>query len=344
MMDWPHDNVLRRAEVLEVHPEANAITVRFLDDGTVLPGVPVMGANISTRSGTVDLPEIEVGADDNRDINDTEKLYAIAVIAMASTLPIAIGFLPPVVSEMQFKGKKNLRVQRHASDTTVITQDDGSIEVRHPSGAFVKIGASETPEDLTGQDFNGKWQTRRNTDKAVTITASSIGATATLRPNGEVDVVNASASVKMSAGGEIEAKTPGATLTMEPGGTIDARNPAGSMTIGQTGEVVARSPGSSLTLSPSGQATIAAAGLVTIAAAAGLRLSGSESGGVGTTVPGNLIFDVMGDVRIKASGSIDFEAGGDVTTKGASIIEDTGTHVTTGTHTDSGGGHCPTCP
>ncbi|NCC27295.1 MAG: hypothetical protein EOM22_03860 [Gammaproteobacteria bacterium] len=179
-MDWMNNNVLRIAEVLEVHPESNSVSVRFVDDGSRVPDVPVMSSSGSTRTGTVDFPVPEVGEEEDRDLTDTERVYSMAVIAMTSTLPVCLGFVQPAVNELAFKDKPNLRVWRHASDVHTIVNDAGDIELHHPSGAYVKIGRTSEPTDLTGQDYDGKWEIRRNKDPAdlfIKVGASSIRMT-----------------------------------------------------------------------------------------------------------------------------------------------------------------------
>jgi len=165
-MDWMNNNVLRIAEVLEVHPESHSISVRFVDDGSRVPDIPVMSSSGSTRTGTVDLPVPEVAEDEERSLTDTERVYAMAVIAMTSTLPVCLGFVQPAVNELAFQDQPNLRVWRHASDVHTIVNDAGDIELHHPSGAYVKIGRNTAPTDLTGQDYDRKWAIRRNTRPA----------------------------------------------------------------------------------------------------------------------------------------------------------------------------------
>lgn len=171
-MDWMHNNILRIAEVLEVHPESNSISVRFVDDGSRIPDIPVMSSSGSSRTGTVDLPTPEVPEDETHDPTETERVYSLAVIAMTSTLGVS-GFVQPAVNELAFKDMPNLRVWRHASDAYSVIDDKANMAIVHPGGASIEIGKGAF--DPEGKDYDKKWKIRRNQTPAV-ITLRNAGA------------------------------------------------------------------------------------------------------------------------------------------------------------------------
>jgi hypothetical protein len=84
-------------------------------------------------------------------------------------------------------------VNRLASDVYVSVDQDGNIEVAHPSGTYFRIGETAEHEDLTGKDFNGRWKIRNNTDKAphVKLSIGSGGeekASFHIDPSGDLSV------------------------------------------------------------------------------------------------------------------------------------------------------------
>lgn len=211
-MDWMHNNILRIAEVLEVHPESNSISVRFVDDGSRIPDIPVMSSSGSSRTGTVDLPAPEVPEDETHDPTETERIYSLAVIAMTSTLPVCIGFVQPAVNELAFKDIPNLRVWRHASDVYSVVQDNADMEIHHPGGAMIKIGDPE-PFDLEGKDYDEKWQIRRNpTPKTLRIAngmKKSGGGNGNVSRQSAQSAQDAGSEILMNANANMDLKSQG---------------------------------------------------------------------------------------------------------------------------------------
>lgn len=159
---------LRLAKVIRFHPEAHAADLLFLHDGSRVPMVQAISPSASTNSGLVDMPEPDQGPGDDWDPRDSNTRDVIAVVAYFQTLPIIIGYLFPQVAQCLFN-RANFKVERHPSDVYTTVDNDGNVEVYHPSGTYFRIGTSPAHEDLTGQDFDGKWAIEKNTDKAVHV-------------------------------------------------------------------------------------------------------------------------------------------------------------------------------
>jgi hypothetical protein len=156
--------------VVAAYPHGNAVDVLLPDSGSRLTNVQVMVSSGSDSSGTVDLPDPGIPLDDNRwnlppPANSKQ---IIAVIQSYKGSPVCTGFILPQVCQMTFD-RKNFRVFRHASDVYSTINESGDTEVYHPSGTFLRIGASPTHEDLTGQDFDGDWAIKNNTAAAVWV-------------------------------------------------------------------------------------------------------------------------------------------------------------------------------
>lgn len=150
----PTSNSFRLAQVTRIRPGGHAVDLVFVDDGYRVAGVQVISSAASSNTGLNDLPETETGRE------------LIAVVIFMAGMPLVIGFLFPQISEMLFSdpGRK---ITRHSSDVYSSIDRDGNAEWYHPSGTYIRIGTTPAHEDLTGKDFDQKWRTRRNTDKAV---------------------------------------------------------------------------------------------------------------------------------------------------------------------------------
>lgn len=198
MMQDPHNvNALRMAEVTRFNHEANSADLVFLDDRSRISDVSILSGAASPRSGWVDYPKRDDWPEDQpRRVSDTDQMYCLAVVAMMVGRPVVLGFVYPPVTEMAFDPERwpNLAIYRHPSDTHVVFQDDGSVEVQHPSGAFLKIGTEATATNLEGEDFDEKWETRRNKEQSLHVRIHNPGTdqekptTITMTPEGEINI------------------------------------------------------------------------------------------------------------------------------------------------------------
>lgn len=179
---------LRMAKVVKVHHEHRAVDLVFLDNGWQLSGVQVMAPTASTCTGDLDLPEPIIEGEkwdpvlyDKRDL--------IAVVAETEGMAIVLGFLLPTVSEMVFE-EPNRYVHRHVSDFYETIDDNASFELCHPSGAYFRIGVGAEHNDLTGSDYDDRWQIRRNRGRSTTVMLSNstnrAGCYIQLTHNGDV--------------------------------------------------------------------------------------------------------------------------------------------------------------
>lgn len=225
-------NGLKLAKVTKFIPEAHAADLLFLDDGSRVPLVPVSAPHAGTRTGVTDMAQPDKGpGGGDWDPLDSGTRDVIAVVAFYQHQPIVIGFLFPQVSQMLF-ADKNRRVERHASDVYTTVDDDGNVEVYHPSGTYLRIGESPGHEDLTGKDFDKKWKIDKNTDKAVHVhlkvcNAGDEVSSVDLDPDGNLTGV-ITKDVNLSAGegnttlemtaAMLELTSNGSTLTMDAAG------------------------------------------------------------------------------------------------------------------------------
>lgn len=267
--------------VVATYPQGMSVDVLLDRDGSRLCNVQVMVPFGSDKTGTLDLPDIGGPADDSRwDIRAKRDRYMRAVVGFFRGLPVVLGFLVPQETEITFKDK-NRRVMRHASDVYTSIDDNGNVELYHPSGTYLRIGTSGAHEDLTGKDFDGKWQIKRNTNKAVHV---------------HLGVSNAGSEV--------------ASLNIDPSGNVNLQND-GNLTADVGGNVTATIAGNtSATIGGTLQATVT--GAVTVNAAAGTTVNGpltvnglltftqglNGSGGSGATmsIQGNIAIE--GDVDV----------------------------------------------
>jgi hypothetical protein len=199
---------LRPALVLRTHPEHQTADIMFLEDGWRVPGVPVMSPSLSSQSGWHDLPAETVEIDEKRgDIPDG--LYLYCVVGLMRGAPVILGFLPPSRNETCFK---NRFMHRLASDVYLTVDGDGNLELFHPSGSYFRLAETPGHEDLAGQDEQGRWEIRNNTQRAPHIMlqvahGGSTRFTFHITPAGELSV-STEEPISIHAGGGALLDTP----------------------------------------------------------------------------------------------------------------------------------------
>lgn len=236
---------LRLAKVAAIHPEANAVDLVFLEDGSRAPMVQVMSWSASTNSGVSDLQEPSVpSSGDKWDLAESKDRDIMAVVGFLHRLPIVLGFLFPQVCQMLF-ADLNRRVNRHASDVYTSIDADGNFEFYHPSGTYFRFGVAPDHEDLTEKDFDKQWKITKNTDKAIhahlkVANGGEVKATLDIDPEGNIAVSHVG-NLTTDTGGNLTADVEGtANVTVQ--GAVTVTTPTSvtvdSPTTTFTGEVI----------------------------------------------------------------------------------------------------------
>lgn len=246
--------------VVGTYPSGNSIDV-LMEDGSRLANVQILSRTGTDGTGEVDLPDVGGPADDTRWLFTTSLDRIMrAVIGPVHGIPCCFGFLPPQENQISFTDK-NRRIMRHASDVYSSIDDAGNFELYHPSGTYLRIGASAAHEDLTGKDVDKRWALTRNTASA---------------PHVHLGVANAGATV--------------ASLDFDPSGNVSLVN-NGTTTISTTGNV---------SVSTQGNATISAQGNATLSASAAVQITGGSGVSISTTGSTPTTITSSGPVSLKA--------------------------------------------
>lgn len=212
--------------VVAVYPQGNAIDVLLPDSGSRLTNVQVAVSSGSDSTGTVDLPDPGLPADDTRwNLPGNPKRNIYAVIQSYKGNPVCTGFILPQVGQMTFD-RSNFRVFRHASDVYSTIDANGNTEFYHPSGTFFRIGTAAAHEDLTGQDFDKLWAIANNTDKQVFVNlvianGGQVKASFKVDPSGNV-TLTAVGTLTATITGDADVTTQG-DLNATATGKIKAR-------------------------------------------------------------------------------------------------------------------------
>lgn len=170
----PTLNAIRVARVCHVHPEGHTFDGIFCDTGDYCRNVqvlsPMAGTDFGFSSG-IPAPE-EEGWDENREINP-DRRDVLAVVTTCSAGLLCLGFLYPQVNHLAFTkaADKNRLINRHPSDWYQTVDDDGNMEMVHPSGAFVIMSQGTAPTNLSGRDYDKRWILKRNTGRRINIRA-----------------------------------------------------------------------------------------------------------------------------------------------------------------------------
>lgn len=226
---------LRRGIVVATHPEDHSVDLVMSDNGARLVGVQVQTPNGSTRSGSVDLPDVPEKPN-KWDVSKETGQDMIATVDTLNGQPIVTGFLYPQINQMLSKDPRAL-VGRHQSDVTWNIDRQGNAQIVHPSGAYIRIG--ETPDlvPTDGANADGNSKIDRNVGRKVHVRIGLAGQVVvlTMSPEGNVtlkmeqnlDIECVAATVKASA--NILFDTPKAHFTGEV--TSDGDMIAGTVSV-----------------------------------------------------------------------------------------------------------------
>jgi hypothetical protein len=231
---------LRRGIVVEVHPDDHSVDLVMADNGQRLIGVQVQTSNGSTRSGSVDLPDVPKKAN-KWDVSKETGQDQIALVSMIGRNPVVTGFLFPQINQMLSKDPK-LKSFRHQSDVGYTIDGEGNFQYTHPGGAYIRIG--ETPDlvDNAGKNADGNSKVDRNTGRKVNVRVGLAGnvVVLTMTPEGVVTMtmekdfnLEAKGGINMKAEGAINMIAKGAiTMKSDAGIVLDAptaTNPNGDI-------------------------------------------------------------------------------------------------------------------
>lgn len=202
--------MIRFAQVTAVHPERRTVDLVFMDDGWRCAEVYVLPGAVSSDSGLWDVPDVPKPQSEAQagGLNATGR-NIVAACAMAYGRPVVMGFLDPAGSMMRFK-QQNREVHRHVSGAYTTVAPDGSIEVFHPAGAYLRIGVGEH-EDLAPLAADGNWTIPPGAPPAQ-ITLVTSGFKATVMPGGNTEI---------DTNGTVTVKAQGAVLVQAPSVTLD---------------------------------------------------------------------------------------------------------------------------
>lgn len=190
---------LRKGIVVDTHPDDHSVDLVMTDDGSRLTGVQVSTSSGSSRTGSVDLPEVPKKKN-KWDITERTDQDMIALVSYSGRDPVVTGFLYPQVNQMLFKDPK-MRFNRHQSDVMSYTDGDGNFGIMHPSGAYIQVGEKPDKPDLKNKNADQSLNPDRNTGKKVYLRVS-LGANVaelTMTPEG-------SCTLKLKQNLDIECK------------------------------------------------------------------------------------------------------------------------------------------
>lgn len=198
----------RQGIVVATHPEDHSVDLVMVDNGERLVGVQVMTPSGSTRSGTIDLPDVPEKKD-KWDITKRTGQDMIAVVDYIGRNPVVSGFLYPQINQVLQKDPK-MRYGRHQSDVEWSIDGEGNIQLNHPGGAYVRIGETPDKVDTAGKNADANAKPDRNTGRKVNVRIGLAGNAVelTMTPDGHV-TFKLEQDFTIEAGGKGMFKAPG---------------------------------------------------------------------------------------------------------------------------------------
>lgn len=211
--------MLRKAIVVETHPGDHSVDLVMIYNRSRHVGVQVATNTASSRSGTIDMPDVPARAD-KWDISSNPSNQIIALVDQVGPTPVVMGFIYPQISQMTHADGK-LKYSRHTSDVQTYTDGNGNMGILHPSGAHIVLGEAPDPKDFAGGNVDKSLAIDRNTDKKVYLRVALAGnvAVLTMDPKGnctlalESDLTVTCKNASIDAAETITLKTPKTHIT-----------------------------------------------------------------------------------------------------------------------------------
>lgn len=232
----------RLARVTRVWPEGRRMDCIFLDTGDYGRGVLVGSPYAGTDFGFSGIPSPETEGDDENMQNDPDRRTMIAVVQCLHGVSIATSFVFPGESEMTFTKAehKNRLIERHPSDFYRTINDQGDLDMVHPSGAHLRIGSGSEPDVLDGKDFFKKWKIKHNKGRKATVSLKAEDSKLKLEPGGKTDLktkeltTDASGTLLNTGAAGLHATAIGSTLDMNAAG-VTAATAASTLNVAPAG-------------------------------------------------------------------------------------------------------------
>jgi hypothetical protein len=213
-----YDPGLKLAKVAAVYPDGHSVDLVFYDDGSRASNVQVLSGSASTSSGFHDLPAPDAApGGDAWSMQDSKTRDMIACVGFIRGLPVVLGFLYPQVNQMLFADKDRM-VYRHASGVYFTITGSGDTELCHPSGAFIRMGASPAHEDLSGKDLDGNWSIPVSAPVNIHIEQAGGMASLNIDTAGNIEVIN-QGTVTVTSEGDISLSSAG-NVTVAAAGNV----------------------------------------------------------------------------------------------------------------------------
>lgn len=236
------EHTTRLARVTRVWPEGRKIDCIYLDTGDYGRGVLVASPYAGSDFGLAGIPSPEEEGDDENMSNDPDRRTIVAVVQCLHGMSIATGFVFPHESEMTFDKEehKNRLIERHPSDFYRTINDNGDMDMVHPSGAHFRIGNGSEPDELEGKDFFKRWKIKRNKSRKATVSLKAEDSLLKMSPGGLTDLktkemtTDASGTLLNTGAAGLHAEALGSDLDMNAAG-VTASTAASTLNVAPTG-------------------------------------------------------------------------------------------------------------
>jgi hypothetical protein len=275
----PNRGAVYFAKVLRFYPTTNtADAVEAVDGGRTFPNCPILcSVPAGFAYGTRYYPTHDDQNTEAEYVNSPGDIYCVAMyVENDYNSCVIIGFMFPTQTTLSI-AEYGLHIFRHESDVIWMVRGDGTVQIYHPSGSFIKIGDDDTNEVDASRADGGLYPS--STDDLY------------LRPPDDYNKAKTSnlfinwykgQKVKLDSDGNIVASTE------------DAQ-----------GAVV-----SSLTMTPDGKVTVFSTDQVNVNTK---DINVTASGNVVANVIGNADITVEGDVTANVTGDATANVTGDAT-------------------------------
>jgi hypothetical protein len=175
---------MRVALVVAFHPNRTCDLV-FQDTGLRIAGAHILSSMVSNDGGVWDVPSVPKPTSERLagELPATGR-QLVAAVDMCAGRWCVVGWLHPLGGQLAFT-QPDRHVERHSSGAYSTVAPDGSIEVWHPSGTFLRLGTGAAHEPLAPISHDKAWKEVSNAPQP-TIHLHTAKVDLTIDPQGNV--------------------------------------------------------------------------------------------------------------------------------------------------------------
>jgi len=205
-------NEIYFAKVTRFYSISNTADVVTIDDNIAMMGCQILcSIPVSFSFGERSIPIVDDTAKETSYVMSPDDIYCVATFIQDYNQAVILGFLPPKETVLSIPDY-GIHIFRHSSDVMWMIRGDGTVQVYHPSGSFIKIGSDDINE------MSNESMIPSSVDSFYVRDAAQYIAD---KPTNLFIKWHAGQSITLNHAGDAIISTSGATITVSASGAVN---------------------------------------------------------------------------------------------------------------------------